>query len=117
MHKLNAIEIPPETVKAVKGAPTSGERCCPRPADAMKKSPGARKSSLEAIKAKAKKAMRKGFSDAGLEEVVDPFQKVNVGALQNFHFMQPSAFVQIPCLCHEFLHLSEFHYSIHLKIF
>ena len=36
----------------------------------------ARKTSLEAIKAKARKAMRKGFSDAGLEEVVDPFQKV-----------------------------------------
>ena len=35
----------------------------------------ARKTSLEAIKARAKKAMRKGFSDAGLEEVVDPFQK------------------------------------------
>ena len=49
----------------------------------MKKSPGARKSSLEAIKAKAKKAMRKGFSDAGLEEVVDPFQKVNFAT---FHF-------------------------------
>ena len=36
----------------------------------------ARKTSLDAIKARAKKAMRKGFSDAGLEEVVDPFQKV-----------------------------------------